>query len=285
MSETELSFAPSPIKGYRLFRQIARFPELLPQMRSTFLDVLVERGVIARESLAGIVGRYMAADGVPDTDASRAEYTDAIIDLLFASVLSPEEVENWVNLVRKRDRCQELGRVVSGEHASAEAIWKALHEFCDIPKGELYISREEAEGIRVALLSHYISSQLPFIGIAKNHVTIRDIDTGPGAAFGISCRNSDYLDQFHRNRNHSIHDDRSGVIILVGHGWNLSIIAWYCHIFKKRKIEKNSLRFKDSHPDDWIKWMDGLPQGISSHSEVFFSDHIVRPENFTQVKH
>jgi len=184
VSELELPFTPSPIKGYRLFRQIARYPELLPQMRSTFLDVLVERGVLARESLAGIVGRYMAADGVPDTEPNLAEYTDSIIDLLFASVLSPEEVENRVNLVRKRDRCQELGRVVAGEHASAEAIWRALREFCDIPKGELYISREEAEGIRVALLSHYISSQLPFIGIAKNHVTIRDIDTVLGHTIG-----------------------------------------------------------------------------------------------------
>jgi len=184
VNETELPSTLSPIKGYRLFRQIARYPELLPQMRATFLDVLVERGAITRESLAGIVGRYMAADGAPDTEASRAEYTDSIIDLLFASVLSPEEVENWVNLVRKRDRCQELGRVVSGEHTDAAAIWRALREFCDIPKGELYISREDAEGIRVSLLSHYISSQLPFIGIAKNHVTIRDVDAVLGHTIG-----------------------------------------------------------------------------------------------------
>ena len=184
MSETGLPFTPSPIKGYRLFRQIARFPELLPTMRSTFLDVLVERGALAREDLPGLVTTYMSADGVPDTEAVRAEYTDCIIDLFFANLLSPEEVENWVNLVRKRDRCQELGRVVAAEHTSAAEIWRALREFCDIPKGELYISREEAEGIRVALLSHYISSQLPFIGIAKNHVTIRDIDTVLGHTIG-----------------------------------------------------------------------------------------------------
>jgi hypothetical protein len=167
----------SPIKGYRLFRRIARFPDLLPQMRSTFLDVLVERGVVKREDLPGIVSRAMAEDGVPDTDASRAEYTDTVIDLLFASSLSLEEAENWVNLVRKRDRCRELGRVLASEHSTAKTVWQALREFCDIPKGELYISREEAEGIRVALLSYYVSSQLPFIGIAKNHVTIRDLDT------------------------------------------------------------------------------------------------------------
>ena len=118
----------------------------------------------------------MRKDRIPDTEANRAEYTDSLIDLLFANALEPDEAENWVNLVRKRDRCQELGRVVAAEHADAAAIWAALREFCDIPKGELYISREEAEGIRVSLLSHYISSQLPFIGIAKNHVTIRDID-------------------------------------------------------------------------------------------------------------
>src|SRR5271157_2842565 len=126
----------------------------------------------------------MAADGVPDTEAGRAEYTDCIIDLLFASVLSPEEVENRVNLVRKRDRCQELGRVLAGEHASPEEVWRALREFCDIPKGELFISREEAEGIRVALLSTYISSQLPFIGIAKSYVTIRDVDAILGHTIG-----------------------------------------------------------------------------------------------------
>lgn len=184
MSASDLPFPLSPIKGYRLFKQIARFPDLLPQMRSTFLDVLVERGAITRENLPGIVSRAMASDGVPETDASRAEYTETVLDLLFASALSPEDVENWVNLVRKRDRCQELGRVVSTEHTSAPAIWKALREFCDIPKGELYISREDAEGIRVALLSHYVSSQLPFIGIAKNHVTIRDIDAVLGHTIG-----------------------------------------------------------------------------------------------------
>jgi hypothetical protein len=177
VSQNELPLITSPIKGYRLFRQIARYPELLPQMRSTFLDVLVERGAVTKESLASLVSRYMTADGVPDTGANRSEYADCVLDMLFASTLSPEEAENWVNLVRKRDRCQELGRVVSGEHTSTVAIWHALREFCDIPKGELYISREDAEGIRVALLSHYISSQLPFIGIAKNHVTIRDVDS------------------------------------------------------------------------------------------------------------
>lgn len=184
MSERRGPSTLSPVKGYRLFRTIARYPELLPQMRSTFLDVLADRGVITREGLAALAGEQMRADGVEDTEPNRAEYTDALIDLFFANTVSPEEAQNWVNLVRKRDKCQELGRVVASDGASSETIWRALREFCDIPKGELYISREEAEGIRVSLLSHYISSQLPFIGIAKNHVTIRDIDAVLGHTIG-----------------------------------------------------------------------------------------------------
>jgi hypothetical protein len=146
--------------------------------------VLVDRGVITREALAAMAGEQIRADGVEETEATRAEYVDSLIDLIFSNVLGPEEAENWVNLVRKRDRCQDLARVLSGEHATPIAIWGALREFCDIPKGELYISREEAEGIRVSLLSHYISSQLPFIGIAKNYVTIRDIDAVLGHTIG-----------------------------------------------------------------------------------------------------
>jgi hypothetical protein len=184
VSENFLSAELSPIKGYSLYQKISRFPELLPQMRAAFLEVLLERGVITRERLTELCSGQMRADGVTDTEANRIEYRDALIDLLFANNLSIDEIENHVNLVRKRDRCQELGRVVSSEHATSLTIWQALREFCAIPKGELYISPEDAEGIRVSLLSYYISGQLPFIGIAKNHVTIRDIDTVLGNTIG-----------------------------------------------------------------------------------------------------
>ncbi len=66
--------------------------------------------------------------------------------------------------------------MVNQEQATSLEIYNALREFCEIPKGEVYISQEEAEGIRVALIKHYISNQLPFIGLAKNHITIRDIE-------------------------------------------------------------------------------------------------------------
>ncbi len=167
----------APIRAYNLFRAISKYPQLLPQMRSMFLDVLVERGLVSREELAAAARTRVEADGLPATRENLREYSDALTDLAFAEWLSADEVENYVNLVRKRDRCQELGKVLSSSRATAETVWRALKEFCDIPKGEIYISPEEAEGIRVSLLSFYVSSQLPFLGIAKKYVTIRDISS------------------------------------------------------------------------------------------------------------
>ncbi|HWT80122.1 MAG TPA: PEP/pyruvate-binding domain-containing protein, partial [Candidatus Methylomirabilis sp.] len=118
----------------------------------------------------------LTRDGLPDTEVNRQEYFESLIDTLVAQSLNPSDIENYINLARKRDNAQTLSMLVNRDQATSEEIVKALREFCAIPKGEVYISREEAEGIRVALISRFISSQLPFISLAKNYITIRDID-------------------------------------------------------------------------------------------------------------
>jgi hypothetical protein len=163
------------IKAYALFRKISRYPGLLDQMRGQFLEVLIERGLTTAGDLDGMAAAWMRDAGAADTEENRKQHREAAIDLLFAASLAEEEIENYINLVRKRDKCRELGRVVNSDHAATETISRTLKEFCDIPKGEVYISPEEAEGIRVSLISYYISNQLPLVGIMKNYVTIRDI--------------------------------------------------------------------------------------------------------------
>ncbi|MEN6483411.1 MAG: PEP/pyruvate-binding domain-containing protein, partial [Syntrophobacteraceae bacterium] len=44
------------------------------------------------------------------------------------------------------------------------------------PQGSVHLKPSEAEGVRVALINHFVSNQLPFIGVAKKHITIRDVD-------------------------------------------------------------------------------------------------------------
>jgi len=153
-----------------------QYPNLMGLMYSIFIEVLDKRGIITREKLYQQALEALKADGFPDTEINRQEYVEGLIGYYSASSLSDHEIENYINLARKKDKCQELSLVVNQEQATSLEIYNALREFCEIPKGEVYISQEEAEGIRVALIKHYISNQLPFIGLAKNHITIRDIE-------------------------------------------------------------------------------------------------------------
>ncbi len=153
-----------------------QYPNLTGLMFSIFMEVLEKRGIITQEKLYQQALEALKADGVTDTEINRQEYVEGLIAYYSASSLSDHEIENYINLARKKDKCQELSFVVNQEQATSLGIYNALREFCEIPKGEVYISQEEAEGIRVALIKHYISNQLPFIGLAKNHITIRDIE-------------------------------------------------------------------------------------------------------------
>jgi len=164
-------------KQYQLLKKMYQYPELMGLMRNIFTEVMEQKGITRREELFRQALEEMKADGVPDTESNRQDYTEALIDFYFASNFSPPEIENYINLARKRDKANTLGTVVNNDQATSMQIYRALREFCDIPKGEVFISREEAEGTRVALINHFISNHLPFISIAKNYVTIRDTDS------------------------------------------------------------------------------------------------------------
>src|SRR5512147_783629 len=161
---------------YRLYRRMHQYPNLIGLMRSIFLDVLDQRGLVSRERLYAQALEEMKKDEVPDTETNRQEYIEALVDISVAQHLNPADIENYINLARKKDNAQTLSMVANRDQATTDEILGALREFCDIPKGEVYISREEAEGIRVALISRFISNQLPFISLSKNYITIRDTD-------------------------------------------------------------------------------------------------------------
>jgi hypothetical protein len=163
-------------KIYRLIRKKHQYPHLVGLMDITFMEILEQRGIISREILHQKAIDHLKSDGLPDTEENRQDYVEALTDAYFANSFSPADIESYINLARKRDRAQTLSMVVNRDQATSMEIYKALREFCEIPKGEVYISPEEAIGIRVALISRFISNQLPFISLAKNHVTIRDMD-------------------------------------------------------------------------------------------------------------
>lgn len=164
------------VKTYRMFFKLMKFPELLGSMRHIFLNALIEKGVITEKKIKEEALEKLRIEGRnPNTDNLK-EYMGLLIDLYFASYFSEAEIENHINLARKQDRFKHLNRVINMEGTTSRKIKQALREFCEIPMGNLYISPNEAEGVRVALINHFVSNQLPFIGIGKNYITIRDVE-------------------------------------------------------------------------------------------------------------
>ncbi len=107
------------LKTYRLFRQMNQYPNLMGLMRSIFMDVLEQKGIITREKLHQRAQEELRADGLPDTEANRQEYVESLIDYYFANHLSPSEIENYINLARKKDMGQTLSMVVNRDQATA----------------------------------------------------------------------------------------------------------------------------------------------------------------------
>jgi hypothetical protein len=163
-------------KVYHLFKKKALYPGLTSLIDAVFMDVLEQKGIITREQIYDEAAEELRKDGLPDTEENLLTYVEALTDYHLSKHLSCGEIENYINLARKKEKAQTLSMVVNRDQATSMEIYRALREFCDIPMGEVYISPEEAIGIRVALISRFISNQLPFISLAKNHITMRDMD-------------------------------------------------------------------------------------------------------------
>jgi len=171
----DLPFPPIMVaKAYRTFQKMMRYPRLLEEIREIFVRALEERGIVDPESLREEARRLAELSGESGEKALR-EHLDALVDLHFVNSFDEAEIENHINLARKQDRFRHLSKVLNTEGATSRKIKQALKEFCEVPKGGLYLSPSEAMGARVALINHFVSNQLPFIGIAKHHITIRDI--------------------------------------------------------------------------------------------------------------
>jgi len=90
--------------------------------------------------------------------------------------LEPEEIDDVLNLTRKRDEAKSLEEIANLSTVSFGLLKQKVHDFCELPRGQSRLNRHEATSVRVALIKRFVSEQLEFIGIAKQYLTIRDFD-------------------------------------------------------------------------------------------------------------
>ncbi len=164
------------IRAYRLYHEMVRYPHVLKQTRELFLSALCERNITCTESIRQDAARQLGALSGSPGEEPLQDMMDALIDIYFARHFTWEEIASYINLARRRDAFNSLTRVLNSEGVTTREIRGAVKEFCSIPQGSPYISPDEAIGVRVALITKFISDQLPFVGVAKNHITIRDLD-------------------------------------------------------------------------------------------------------------
>jgi len=89
---------------------------------------------------------------------------------------TPGDIDDLVNLTLKREEVRNLENVANMANVSFKELVGKIHRFCQLPLGETRLAPAEVTGTRVALIRHFLSDQLEFIGVAKNHLTIRDFD-------------------------------------------------------------------------------------------------------------
>ncbi len=164
------------LRTYRMYRKIMRHPHLMETMREIFRSVLLEKSSLNMEQIRKDAEKAIQTEQMDPTLENLREYMDTTVDLALVQDFDDEEIDQYINLARKGDRLQNLIKVVNTEGVTSLRIKRALREFCEIPEGNTFVPPSEAEGVRVALIHHFISNQLPFMGIAKHHITIRDID-------------------------------------------------------------------------------------------------------------
>lgn len=153
-----------------------------------FLDMLMllhQRGIASLDDLQDRARARIGRERQPSRDdpnqAERDRWDelerDAIDDIaleLAGRHLSVADIDEVVNLTIKRDRVQTLDAVVNRSSLTFRDLREHLQNFCETPLGETRLRPAEVMSTRVALARHLLSDQLEFLGIAKQHLRIRD---------------------------------------------------------------------------------------------------------------
>ncbi|MBP7147611.1 MAG: PEP/pyruvate-binding domain-containing protein [Acidobacteria bacterium] len=166
------------------------FPALAEKIHRTLLLTLHSRGIVSIDQIQLQARERIGQPGATDGAGSANENVQSsqrwdelekieIQELTreYASAhLSPDEIDDVVNLTRKREEAQRLEEIANLSTVSYRLLADTVKRFCRLPAGQTQIPEWESVGVRVALTRHFISDQLEFIAIAKNYLKIRDFN-------------------------------------------------------------------------------------------------------------
>lgn len=162
-------------------------PYLTERIHRELLMALHRRGIATIDSIHDEARRRAgetAAEIIDDPnqaqrarwDQDRRELVERITREYVCGHFTEADVDDLVNLTLKREEVHNLEHVANQANVSFRELADQVHRFCELPLGETQLAPAEVVGTRVALIRHFVSDQLEFIGIAKHHLKVRDFD-------------------------------------------------------------------------------------------------------------
>lgn len=171
----------------RLDGHIRERPQLAERLYRELLMELHRRGVATIDSIQDEAHRRAgesARQTIDDPNQAQRDRLDEHQRQLVEEItreyvnqhFNMADVDDLVNLTIKREEVQSLEYVAGLANVSFRELAEKIQRFCELPLGETRLDPAEVMGTRVSLIRHLISDQLEFIGIAKNHMHVRDFD-------------------------------------------------------------------------------------------------------------
>jgi hypothetical protein len=171
----------------RLDAHLRDHPRLVDRIYRQLLFSLHTRAVVTIDQVYDEARRRAGRAPVPVQDSPNqptgermADHERAIVEEITRDYVvrhfSIAEVDDMVNLTLKRERAERLGDIATLPSISFRLLREAVQTFCALPTGETMVPPSEMVGIRVDLTRRLISDQLEFLGVAKNHLRVRDFE-------------------------------------------------------------------------------------------------------------
>jgi pyruvate,water dikinase len=179
----------SELSRQRIESNLVDHPHLAERIHRAFLILLHGRGFVTVDTIHAHArtrasqAQRLRADAVESNTQISSRLSEIEKRLVqeitleeAARAFTPNEIDDFINLTLKREEARTLEEIANLSTVSFGLIAEKVKAFCNIPKGQTRIPESEALAVRVALIRHFISDQLEFIGVAKRYITIRNFE-------------------------------------------------------------------------------------------------------------
>lgn len=160
------------LKHHILYQKVIAHGDALESILKVFEQVLEEKGFWNRSKERQRAHQIAEDNG--ETGKTRAYYNALLFSTFFDRV-KHEDVLEYIDLARKDLLARRMLKYLNVTKDDPEKIRDMLQEFCEIPIGRFHVSPTITLGIRVDLISQFISDHRSYIGVAKHHINMRDV--------------------------------------------------------------------------------------------------------------